>query len=250
MTYPDGTLQKFFNDNSWWDERTDKILTPGRLIWAFIPHVDIMPKSMIQAGRLEDEAGNHNKINYEIADLRIRNSYNPMKNLPTAILPYFREECYTVHRSKKRPALVLGDGGPEIPKELRSSMKPSWHVKPTITVAPYYGAEKKGQNKWYEPFVERIKKCEYPQYIWDILPIQSETKTSILRLDHIQPIGKHYNSYELTDYVLQPEVMDLLVNEWLPWLFTGVMEVCETEGCKKTYLLNEIRDELLSDLSV
>jgi hypothetical protein len=75
VTYPDGTLQKFFNDNSWWDKRPDKKLIPGRLIWAFIPHVDIMPKSMIPAGRLEDEAGNHSKINFEIADLRIGSPY-------------------------------------------------------------------------------------------------------------------------------------------------------------------------------
>lgn len=48
---------------------------------------------------------------------------------------------------------MLGDGGPEIPKELRSSMKPSWHVKPTITVAPYYGAEKKDKTNGMSPLL-------------------------------------------------------------------------------------------------
>ncbi len=62
VTYPDGSLQKYFDDH----------INPGRLIWAFVPHVDL---------------------------------------LPTAILPHYRGECYTVHRSKKRPVLIIGSGG-------------------------------------------------------------------------------------------------------------------------------------------
>lgn len=235
MTYPDGSLQKYFDDHSWWEKAKDKQLNPGRLIWAFVPHVDLLPKSLISTGRAEDEAANHGKASYEIADLRINNPFSK-KQLPAAILPHYRGECYTVHRSKKRPVLIIGSGGAEIPKSLRSSMKPRWHTNPTITVAPYYGVLKNGISKWYEPFVERIQQCEYPQYVWDTLPIHSDTESSILRLDHIQPIGRHHDSYELTDYVLKAEVVDLL-NEWIGWLTTG--EVDEDS------ILNEIRNDLL-----
>ena len=235
MTYPEGSLQQFFDNDSWWEKTTDKRLSPGRLIWAFVPHVDVLPKSLISTGRAEDEATNHSKASYEITDLRISNNIKKTA-LPAAILPYYRGECYTVHRSKKRPVLLLGDGGPDIPKKLRSSMKPRWHTNPTILVAPYYGVIKKGFSKWYEPFVERIKKCEYPQYIWDTLPIPSDTESSILRLDHIQPIGKHHDSYEPTEYSLKPDVVDL-ISEWVGWLTTGEVD--------KYSVLNDIRNELL-----
>ncbi len=104
-------------------------------------------------------------------------------------------------------------------------------------MAPYYGVLKNGSSKRYEPFVERIKCCEYPQYIWDILPVHSATDSSILRLDHMQPIGRHHDSYELTEYVLKPEVIDLL-NEWIDWLTTGEVD--------KDGILNDIRNDLLT----
>ena len=235
MTYPDGALQKYFDDQSWWEKTESKQICPGRLIWAFVPHIDLVPKSLIPTGRAEDEATNHHKASFEISDLRI-NTTIPKTSLPTAILPYYPGECYTVHRSKKRPALILATGGTEIPRQLRSSMKPGWHTNPNMLVAPYYGVLKKGVSKWFEPFVERIKQCEYPQYVWDTLPIPSETESSILRLDHIQPIGLHHNSYELTDYVLQEDVVDLL-NEWLGWLFSGKVE--------NNSILNDIRNDLM-----
>lgn len=236
LTYPDDSLQKYFDDDCWWEKNTDKTICPGRLIWAFLPHVDQIPKSLIPTGRAEDEATNHSKASFEIADLRIRNPFKK-DSLPAAILPYYPGECYTVHRSKKRPVLVIGDGGPEIPKKLRSSMKPGWHTSPAITVAPYYGVLKKGFSKWYEPFVDRIKKCEYPQYVWDTLPIPTNTESSILRLDHLQPIGRHHVSFELTEYVLRNDVVDFLNDEWLGWLATGKVE--------KDGLLNMIRNDLL-----
>jgi hypothetical protein len=235
LTYPDGSLQKFFDDHCWWEKSTDKIPSPGRLIWAFVPHVDLIPQSFIPTGRAEDEASNHGKASYELAALRIT-SHHQRTSLPAAILPCYPGEGYTVHRSKKRPALILSTGGVDVPRQLRSSMKPSWHTSPTMTVAPYYGVLKKGISQWYEPFVKRIKKCEYPQYIWDTLPISSDTESSILRLDHMQPVGFHHDSYELTDYILKPTVVSLL-NEWLDWLLTGTVD--------EDSILNMIRDDLL-----
>lgn len=107
MTYPDDSLQKYFDDQSWWEKSQNKQLSPGRLIWAFIPHVDLIPKSLIPAGRAEDEAASHDKIRFEIADLRIKSTISK-KELPAAILPSYPGECYTVHRAKKdQPWLLL-----------------------------------------------------------------------------------------------------------------------------------------------
>lgn len=236
LTYPEDSLQYFFDNDCWWESTTDKTIRPGLLMWAFVPHVDLIPKSLIPTGRAEDEATNHGKASFELADLRIKTEFTT-NSLPAAILPHYPGECYTVHRSKKRPVLVLGGGGPEIPRELRSSMKPKSQTSPTITVAPYYGDLKKNSgSKWYQPFVDRIKKCEYPQYIWDTLPISSDTESSILRLDHLQPIGRHHDSFEPTGFVLKDDVIDFL-NEWIGWLTTGEVD--------RDGLLNQIRNDLL-----
>ena len=49
--------------------------------------------------------------------------------------------------------------------------------------------------------VERTRHREYPQFFWDQLPI-SGVEESILRLDHLQPIGNHHNAYQLSEYKL------------------------------------------------
>ena len=116
--------------------------------------------------------------------------------------------------------------------------KPRWQTAPTILVAPYYGADREGKRSGFrEEFVERIRRCEYPHYIWDILPLPGGAGESILRLDHIQPIGKHYESYEWTHYSLSEEAM-LILNEWLYWLLEGELP-------EKSTLL-EIREALLN----
>ena len=69
--------------------------------------------------------------------------------------------------------------------------------------------------------VERIRRCEYPQFMWDSLPLQSSTATeSILRLDHIQPIGRIATAYDWTPHCLSDDAMKVL-DEWTSWLMTG-----------------------------
>lgn len=63
-------------------------------------------------------------------------------------------------------------------------------------------------------FVERIRHCEYPQFLWDSLSVGGPDE-SILRLDHLQPIGAHHNSHEVSEYKLSDnalEVVDELTN--------------------------------------
>lgn len=68
------------------------------------------------------------------------------------------------------------------------------------------------------------------------LPINDPPRESILKLDHIQPLGRHYKSYEVTDYVLCDDALDVL-NDWLIWSTRNEMP-------KDSYLL-EIRKSLL-----
>ncbi len=69
-----------------------------------------------------------------------------------------------------------------------------------------------------------MRKGLYPQYMLDILPIKSKnTVESFLRLDHIQPLGKHHNSIELTEYRLSGDALKIF-DEWLSWLIYGGLD--------------------------
>lgn len=90
-----------------------------------------------------------------------------------------------------------------------------------MLVAPYYGVDTDGKRSGFRgEFVDRIRRCEYRQYIWDRLPV-GNVRESILRLDHIQPIGLHHDSYELTEYRLSEDAADV-IDEWFQWLTYGV----------------------------
>jgi hypothetical protein len=55
--------------------------------------------------------------------------------------------------------------------------------------------------------------------MWDKLPIVGSSE-SILRLDHVQPVGFHPNSFELLPYQLSDEAMEIIDTQ-LEWLLTG-----------------------------
>jgi hypothetical protein len=140
-----------------------------------------------------------------------------------------------LYRAKKRPALVLSTGGAEVSKNLKTGSA-RYQTNPTILVAPYYGADLGGSTGGWRPeFVERIRRCEYPQYMWDSLPVGGR-KESILRLDHLQPIGKYGKSFEVSDFELHPNAIEI-VDEYLTWLLSG--------GLPSDSILREIRAALL-----
>lgn len=43
---------------------------------------------------------------------------------------------------------------------------------------------------------------------------------SILRLDHVQPLGAHQNAYEPTGYALSQDAL-VMVRDQLDWLMSG-----------------------------
>ena len=160
----------------------------------------------------------------------------PTPDLPVAGLPSFPGEVHAVYRAKRRPAIVLGRGGEDVPPALRTGAA-HYQTQRTLLVAPFYGADRDGKRGGWRPdFVARIQKCEYPQYVWDHLPIGS-VKESILRLDHLQPLGDHGQVYQLTDFSLSLDALEVL-DEWLGWLITG--------NLPGESLLAEIRQVLLA----
>lgn len=234
--YEDGTLQSFFHSEKspWWAVNKSKEPCRGRLLMAFVPHTDQIPNVLIPESRGKTTV--HDRINYRIEDFSVANPPRKPK-LPITAVHDFSGEKRFVYRAKKRPVVVISLGGPEVPKSLRPGTKPKWQTAPTMLVAPYYGSEMTNLRAgWHGALVERIQRCEYPQYMWEKLPINDPPRESILKLDHIQPLGRHYKSYEVTDYVLCDDALDVL-NDWLIWLTRNEMP-------KDSYLL-EIRKSLL-----
>lgn len=228
--YPEDCLQSLFNP--WWVRTERAEVWRGRLIWVFVPHVDQQPYLLVPAGR--SEPTEHGSAIYQV-ELFEGKGLLPGPPLPIAALPEYPGEVRLIYRAKRRPALILSTGGVDIPKSLRIGAA-RHQTNSTLLVAPYYGADVGGKTGGWRPdFVERIRRCEYPQYMWDSLPLRSR-RESILRLDHLQPIGKHGKTYELTEFELHPDALEM-VDEYLLWALSGEFP--------ENGVLKDIRKELL-----
>jgi len=215
MTFPIDSIQGIVE--LWWEGCDKNELKRGALIKAFVPHVDQIPNTLIPVGR--KEADEHNKAIIEISPLRI-NHARPKEKLPVAALSLPEDELWTAYRAKKRPCLVIGTRQPQVDNALRHDM-PRKLTSPTLIVAPYYGADPDGRRAGYNPeLVDRIRHAEYPQFMLDYLPIPGPEQ-SILRFDHIQPVGLHYHAYEHSGFCLSDEAVELILDDWLQWLFYG-----------------------------
>ncbi len=200
-------------------------------MWTFVPHMDQQPMILVPEGRTSPT--DHSKANYKIEPFQIKKPHEHPK-LPIAALPSYAGEVRAVYRMKERPVLVVSSEPLEVPKRQRVGGA-TWQFLPYILVAPYYGAEFSGKTGgWSKDFVERVQKCEYPQYMWDKLP--EKAYSSILRFDHIQPISMDQKAYKCTPFCLGSDALKIL-DEWVQWLMTGCLQ---SDG-----VLDYLRKELL-----
>jgi len=215
--YPEDCVQSIVAPTDWWVENDEKVLCRGALVFAFIPHVDQVPYTFEPLGR--KEADRHDSATVKVAPLRVD---QPLKktDLPVAAMPLHAGEVWGAYRAKKRPCLIIGSDSPPVSREHTRGM-PKRSTAPTVLAMPYYGATQDGKRSGYKPeFVERIRHCEYPQFLWDRLPIPGGAEESILRLNHLQPIGTHHNSYKLAAHRLGDSAMEF-IDELLQWLIWG-----------------------------
>ena len=84
-------------------------------------------------------------------------------------------------------------------------------------------------------FVQRVRRCEYPNFLWDKLPVRG-AEESILRLDHIQPVGRHHETIEVSPYRLGQDAL-MILDDWLEWLVLG--------SFSEENLLRGLREDLL-----
>lgn len=57
--------------------------------------------------------------------------------------------------------------------------------------------------------------------MWEVLPFATEdTPCSILRIDHVLPLGLHDGSFDLSRWALSEDAM-LFVDAWFQWFLSG-----------------------------
>lgn len=214
--YPEDSIQAVSGASDWWVQDAKHEIRRGSLIYAFVPHVDQLPYTVEPVGRRQPDQ--HTAAEVKIAPLSTRKARRT-SNLPVAAMPLHGGEVWAAYRAKKRPCLVVGCGSSPVDRKFVRGT-PKRATAPTILVAPCYGVDQGSKRAGYNTvFVERVRHCEYPQFFWDRLPV-SGSNESILRFDHLQPVGTHYNSYEFSGYALGADALDV-VDEYVRWLFWG-----------------------------
>ena len=215
-SWPEDCIQ--FCCNSWWIEDGAHTLVRGRLLWTFVAFPENKPYRLVPEDR-GDDPKDHSRFRVKIEPFDAGNPPKPAPDsLPVAGLPLHEGENYFVQRGKTRPVVVVGTGGEDIPRAIRGGGA-RWQTSPRLIVAPYYGTD----QGWNPKFVERIRHAEWPQYVWDRLPLSREAQASILRLDQLFAMGKDdASAYRLTQYRLSDEALTVL-DEWLRWATFGVL---------------------------
>jgi hypothetical protein len=230
--YPDDCLQSIISPTDWWIKNEERELCRGALLISLLPHFDQIPYGFEPIGRTNSEQ--HVSANIKVAPLKVN---QPLKqtSLPVAAMPLFGNEVWAAYRAKRRPCLVIGSKSVSVDKTLTRG-KPKSATAPTVLVAPYYGVDENGKRAGYHPeFIERVRHCEYPQFVWDHLPIKGNTNESILRLDQLQPIGSHYDSFKILDYKLSDDALGI-IDELIGLLVWG--------GVREDSLIKLYREEI------
>ena len=185
-------------------------------MWVFAQHTDQVPLRLVPEGREEPTA--HRDFRGRIEPLATATARRRETKLPVAALPEYDREPYVVSRAKQRPALVLSAPYPLIRQYPGS---PTWQFSPNLLVCPYYGATITADRAGFAPaFVERVRRCEFPQYHWDILPLTKQ-QDSVMMFGQTQSIGEHHQAIELTEHELTPDALTVM-DAWFQWFMTGV----------------------------
>jgi hypothetical protein len=203
---------------TWWIKDADPSgkRMRGRLLYAFVPHFDQIPLTLVAEGRKDPT--NHQVAKFRAEPLAANSTYK-VPTIPVAGLTPHKGEVHLVSRAKRRPVLVLSAGRDELPESYKK-VAPRWQFSRSMLVAPYYGADQDGSRAGFDPsIVAKIRRCKFRQFFWDRLPL-NDVKESVMRLDQIQPIGTEPDSYTATDYRLSDDALELM-DEWTEWLFTG-----------------------------
>ena len=215
--YPEESIQSLFPP--WWVQVAGQPLARGSLVQAIVPYPEQKPFRLIPAGR-GDDPRQHATAEYRLEEYRVGDTRR-VSPLPVAALPVRGEE-YVVRRGKQRPCLILASTEVRVDASLVRGHR--WQTARTRLIVPYYSANGTSSRAGWPPeLVARIRRCEYPQYIWDKLPLPGGSdEGSILRLDHAFSIGYDVANVMQTGYRLHDDALEI-VEDWFAWYMTGTL---------------------------
>ena len=228
--YLDDSIQSLASPKpSWWVSVTGQTLTRGSLVWAIVPYPEQKPYRLVPVGRGQD-ARQHTQAEYRLEEFRVGETPPQTSSLPVAAVPLRGGEEYLVRRGKRRPCLILASTDVRVDASLAHGKK-RWQTALTRLVVPYYSANgTTSRAGWAPELVVRIRRCEYPQYFWEHLPLPGSSEGSILRFDHAFSIGHDLANVVQTGYRLHSDALGIL-DDWFAWHVTGTFT---TEGMIST----------------
>lgn len=211
--YPSDSVQGQIGE-AWWEETRDPKLRRGSLIWAWVPYIVEVPTEICPIARVDGKDHQH----VEIRACQFHRANKPEKpELPVAALYTHDDERWLAYKAKERPAIVLADLCEPLTAP-QGGYKP--HYQPTIAVAPCFGIGAGTRASFDDELVKRCRRAQYPQYIWDQLPLDTATEASIIRLDQQMPIGRSLNNYRLAGWRMTAKAVEIL-DDWVTWFRTG-----------------------------
>jgi hypothetical protein len=89
-----------------------------------------------------------------------------------------------------------------------------------MMIAPYYSVNPTGRTGFPPPFVQRVRRLEFPHFFWERLPVPGDEEGSMLRIDHLQPIGHSASACEKTKWRLTKDALDL-ISDHVDWFMAG-----------------------------
>lgn len=180
-----------------------------------------VPHELTPEGR--EDPKDHSRAKARVRQFNIDRQRPTQPPLPVAGLPLHSNEVLLAYKAKVRPALILGSRLPDLSAVLGPGT-PKSHRHSPLTIAPYYGVDQDGSRTGYTPdFVKRVRRAEFPQYMFDQLPEikgMKPTQASVLRFDHMQPVGRNAATCKPTKWRLSDEALQFL-SSWTAWVFEG-----------------------------
>lgn len=218
MAFPEDSIQYVLDD--WWETAPKGSPKRGDLIRTLVPFRFGLPTCLLTKRRA-DQPGDHERVDFESRPFGF-DAVIPKEKLPIAGLPHIEGGSYMLLPFKKRPALVLASPA-DPPDESLTLGLAGYQKTPCFIVAPYYGADKNGERGGYpDDLVQLVRRCKYPQYFWDCLPLIGDTTSSLLRIDAMFPVVYDRNWYRHTGYRLTPDGMEIMA-EYIEWFMTGAL---------------------------
>ena len=214
--FPEDSIQ--YLAPKWWTPATSTALCRGALVLAHSQYFSQIPVE-IYPERVDAE--DHHTAYLRARPLRADSRRLPEQDLPVAGLPRLEDaDAWAAFRVKKRPCLILGCVEFEAIEGRLVAGMPKHKTHEFVLAAPYYSVSHEGISSYNAPFCDYVRHAKFSRFFWDNLPSPCG-RESILRLDHAQPLGLHYQSYSHTGFCIDEKAMPIM-DEWLAWFLFGI----------------------------